>query len=85
MGELDLHKNTISEFHDNLMVFYELCKKEQAKHVGYYVKSLQTIEIPVFDVKKDTIEDRTILRDKNWGTKTKWRDYMKSKGYNNTV
>ena len=61
MADLDLHKSTISEFHEqNLMVYYDLCKKEQSKHVGYWVKSLNQMEIPMFDVKKATIEDRTI-------------------------
>ena len=82
MAELDLHKNTISEFHNNLMVYYDLCKKEQAKHVGFWVKSLNQMEIPGFDLKKDTMENRTVLRDKNWGTKAKWRDYMLSQGFN---
>ena len=60
---LQLNKNTISEFHDNLMEYYDLCKEAQARHVGYWVKSLNQMEIPGFDLKKDTIEDRTILRD----------------------
>ena len=79
---LQLNKNTISEFHDNLMEYYDLCKKAQARHVGFWVKSLNQMEIPGFDLKKDTIEDRTILRDKDWGTKAKWRDYMLSQGFN---
>ena len=84
MGELNLHKSTIGEFHDDLMVYYDLCKREQAKHLGNWVKSFNQMELPVFDIKKDTIQDRTILRDKDWGTKSKWRDYMESHGYNKT-
>ena len=85
---LQLNINTISEFHDNLMEYYDLCKKEQAKHVGFWVKSLNQIEIPEFDLPKNSIQDRTILRDtengkpRNWGTKAKWRDYMLAQGFN---
>jgi hypothetical protein len=43
------------------MVYYDLCKKEQAKHVGYSVKSFHTMEVPEFDIKKENIEDRTIF------------------------
>ena len=31
-NKLDLHKNTISELHDNLMVYYDLGKEKQELH-----------------------------------------------------
>ena len=83
MSNLDLHKSTISEFHEqDLMVYYDLCKREQVKHFGSWIKSFNQIQIPEFDVKKETIQDRTILRNKKWGTKAKWRDEMKKTGFN---
>jgi hypothetical protein len=82
MAILDLHKNTISEFHENLMVYYELCKDKQSKHVGFWIQKIDQLHIPEFDIKKENIENRTILRNKNWGTKLQWRDHMKSVGYN---
>ena len=83
MSDLNLHSSTISEFHEqDLMVYYDLCRREQVKHFGSWIKSFNQIQIPEFDIKKDTIQDRTILRDKNWGTKRKWRNYMMSQGYN---
>ena len=83
MSDLNLHSSTISEFHEqDLMVYYDLCRREQVKHFGSWIKSFNQLQIPEFDIKKDTIQDRTILRDKNWGTKRKWRNYMMSQGYN---
>ena len=85
MSNLNLHSSTISEFHEqDLMVYYDLCKREQVKHFGSWIKSFNQLQIPEFDIKKDTIQDRTILRDKNWGTKRRWRNYMKKQGYNKT-
>jgi len=83
MAKLDLHKNTISEFQDDLMLYYDLCKKEQAKHVGPWITSLHQITIPEFDIKEEIIQDRTILRD-NYGptTRTKLHDYLRSCGFN---
>lgn len=81
-NKLDLHKNTISEFHDNLMVYYDLCKKKQREHIGLFAKKIDNITIPEFVLKEETLENRTILRNKNWGSKAKWRDYMESQGYN---
>ena len=88
MSNLDLHKSTISEFHEqNLMVYYDLCKKKQQEHIGFWIQKIDQIQIPEFDVKKETIQDRTILRNKKWGTKAKWRDEMKKTGFNksNTI
>lgn len=82
MEKLDLHKNSISAFHDNLMEYYKLCKEKQSQHLGTWAKKIDNIAIPEFDITQEKIEDRTILRDKNWGTKVKWRDYMLSQGYN---
>ena len=82
MAELDLHKNTISEFHNNLMVYYNLCKEKQKEHQGSWIKKIDQIAIPEFNIPIENYEDRTILRNKNWGTKAKWRDYMFSQGYN---
>ena len=82
MAELDLKTNTISEFHDNLMTYYDLCKVRQEQHEGYWATATRHVSIPEFVIPKETIEDRTILRDREWGTKIKWRDHMLSKGYN---
>ena len=79
---LSFQKTTIHEWHQNLMSYYDLCKKKQSQHIGFWAKNVDNITIPNFTVKKETVEDRTIMRDKNWGTKAKWRDYMKSQGYN---
>ena len=74
-NKLDLHKNTISEFHDNLMVYYELVKKKQAQHDGVFAEVLTSLTIPDLVLFNEKIEDRTILRDeengkpRNWGTK----------------
>ena len=82
MKSINFKDTTIYDFHKSLMVYYDLCKKKQKKHSGSWFKKVENIHIPEFVVKKSIMEDRTILRDKNWGTKAKWRDYMKQKGYN---
>jgi hypothetical protein len=64
------------------MAYYDLCKQKQKEHITYWAQQVGEITIPEFDIKKETMEDRTILRDKKWGTKAKWRDYMMSQGYN---
>ena len=87
-NKLDLHKNTISEFHDNLMVYYDLVKEKQADHEGPFAEAVRHLMLPELVLHEEKIEDRTILRDeengkpRNWGTKREWRDYMISKGYN---
>lgn len=79
---LSLQTNTISEFHDSLMVYYDLVKQKQAEHQGDFILSKGFLPIPEVNIARDLIEDRTILRDRDWGTKADWRDYMQSKGYN---
>ena len=81
-NKLDLRNTTISEFHDNLMVYYDLVKKKQEEHLGEWATFKKHIHLPEFTITKRSIEDRTILRDREWGTKVEWRDYMHSKGYN---
>jgi len=81
-NKLDLHQNTISEFHNDLMVYYDLAQRKQDTHRGELAESVTTLSIPELVLKKGQREDRTILRDREWGTKAKWRDYMLSKGYN---
>ena len=82
METLTFKNTTIYGFHQNLMVYYDLCKEAQKNHIGFPAKKIDNITIPEFTLKSQTVEDRTILRDKNWGSKAKWRDYMKSQGYN---
>jgi hypothetical protein len=87
-NKLDLGSSTISEFHDNLMVYYDLVKQKQSDHKGVFAEAVTTLKIPEVVFFEEKIEDRTILRDKengkprDWGTKREWRDYMVSKGYN---
>lgn len=81
-NNLDLHSSTISEFHNDLMVYYDLCKEKQREHVGVFAQAVTTISVPEVVLSEETMEDRTILRDREWGTKADWRDYMLSKGYN---
>ena len=87
-NKLDLHINTISDFHDNLMVYYDLVKQKQADHEGVFAEAPLHLDLPELVLFEEKIEDRTILRDeengkpRNWGTKREWRDYMISKGYN---
>jgi len=87
-SKLDLHVNTISDFHDNLMVYYDLVKEKQSTHKGLFAEAVATLDFPEVVFFEEKIEDRTILRDeengkpRNWGTKREWRDYMVSKGYN---
>ena len=82
MAKLDLKTNTISEFHDDLMTYYDLCKVKQEQHEGEWATATHHVPVPEFVIPQEIIEDRTILRDREWGTKIKWRDYMLSKGYN---
>ena len=86
-NNIDLQTTTISDFHKSLMTYYDLCKAKQKQHVGFWTKKITNLAIPEFVIPKDHVVDRTILRDKNWGSKAKWRDYMKSQGYNkhNTI
>ena len=81
-NKLDLHENTINEFHNDLMVYYDMAQREQDKHQGTFAETVTTLSIPELVLVNEKIEDRTILRDREWGTKTEWRDYMLSKGYN---
>lgn len=81
-NKLDLHKNTISEFHNDLMVYYDLVKEKQELHQGPSFQPMSSLPIPELVLFNEKIEDRTILRDREWGTKAEWRDYMLSKGYN---
>tara|TARA_B100001248_G_C27387496_1_gene460481 strand:+ start:1025 stop:1663 length:639 start_codon:yes stop_codon:yes gene_type:complete len=86
-NSLKLAKTSISDFHKSLMTYYDLCKIKQKEHVGFSAKKVGRITIPEFTIPKEHVEDRTILRDKKWGSKSKWRDYMQSQGYNkhNTI
>lgn len=86
--KLDLHKNTISEIHENLMVYYELIKDKQYNHKGNFANIVTRLQLPHFTLSKDIMQDRSILREidngkpRNWGGREEWRDYMISKGYN---
>ena len=79
---LSLEKNTIGDFHRDLMQYYSLVKEKQEAHTGAWGHHEGTL-LPVKDDKQDlVIEDRTILRDRDWGSKTEWRDTMMKAGYN---
>ena len=77
-SNLDLHINTIDEFHNNLMMYYDLVKEKQKQNkdlgVGGVV-NIRRLILPEITLPEEFIEDRTILRDKengkprNWGTK----------------
>ena len=79
---LTLESSTISEFHGSLMMYYELVKDKQRQHTGDWTLSKGTLPIPDINISKESIEDRTILRDRDWGTKAEWRDTMFAHGFN---
>ena len=79
---LTLESSTISEFHGSLMMYYELVKDKQQHHIGDWTLSRGTLPIPDVTIPKELIEDRTILRDRDWGTKAEWRDTMFAHGFN---
>ena len=79
---LTLESSTISEFHGSLMSYYELVKQKQEDHQGEWVLSKGYLPLPQIQIPSQLVEDRTILRDRDWGTKADWRDYMFSKGFN---
>jgi len=81
-NNFDLSSTSISEFHDNLMVYYDLVKQKQADHQGQFAEAVTTLALPETILFEEKIQDRTILRDRSWGSKADWRDYMMSKGYN---
>ena len=81
-NNLSLEKNSISDFHGDLMQYYELVKDKQKQNKGSMAKAITTLKIPNTVFHEEKIEDRTILRDRDWGSKADWRDYMMSKGYN---
>ncbi len=81
---MDLKTNTIGEFYRNLMDYYALARKEHDNSSGELVKYIGNFSVPEFDTKTLNIKDRTILRDRDWGSKKEWRDYMMSCGYNKT-
>tara|TARA_Y100000034_G_scaffold38692_1_gene47615 strand:+ start:2279 stop:2491 length:213 start_codon:yes stop_codon:yes gene_type:complete len=58
-NKLDLHKNTISEFHDNLMVYYDLVKEKQVKHNDVFAEVVTSLPIPDLVLFNEKIEDRT--------------------------
>ena len=58
-NKLDLHENTIKEFHDDLMVYYEMARREQDKHQGTFVETVTTLSIPELVLVNEKIEDRT--------------------------
>ena len=82
MAKLDLHKNTIGDFHRNLMDYYAQAGEKHKRHSGEFVKHIGNFTVPEFNIDYLKVKDRTILRDRNWGSKAEWRDYMMSKGYN---
>jgi len=79
---LTLESSTISEFHDSLMMYYELVREKQKQHQGDWVTSRGYLPLPDINIPKELIEDRTILRDRDWGTKADWRDTMLKHGFN---
>ena len=81
MEALNLKDNTIGDYHRNLMSYYEQVKTEQDK-MHNDVKLLGNFDVPNFDLDSLNVQDRTILRDRDWGSKADWRDYMMSHGYN---
>ena len=66
-NKLDLHVNTISDFHDNLMVYYDLVKEKQRTHKDLFAETVTTLDIPEVVFFEEKIEDRTILRDEENG------------------
>ena len=82
MAKLDLHKNTIGDFHRNLMDYYAQAGERHKRHSGEFVKYIGNFTVPEFNIDYLNVKDRTILRDRNWGSKAEWSDYMMSKGYN---
>ena len=81
-SKLDLYKNTIGDFHRNLMDYYHLAGERHSSHSGEYVRYVGNFPVPEFDVSDLNLKDRTILRARDWGSKEDWRDYMMAKGYN---
>ena len=79
--KLSLDKNTIADFHSNLMQYYSLVKEKQEAHTGAWGHHEGRLS-PVKDDKHDLkVLDRTIMRDRDWGSKTEWRDTMAKAGY----
>ena len=81
-SNLDLYTNTIGDFHRNLMDYYHLAGERHSQHSGEYVKYVGNFPVPKFAISALNLKDRTILRDRDWGSKEEWRDYMMAKGYN---
>ena len=80
--KLSLEKSTIGDFHRDLMQYYSLAKEKQKTHTGswgYHEGSINPIED---DGKDLNVQDRTIMRDRDLGSKTEWRDTMMKAGYN---
>ena len=79
---LTLESNTISEFHGSLMTYYELVKVKQKEHAGNWIRFQDALKIPDIKFSKQFAKDKTILRERDWGTKIKWRDTLLSMGFN---
>lgn len=80
--KLTLEKNTIGDFHRDLMQYYSLVKEKQKAHTGSWGHHEGKLS-PVADDGKDlNVQDRTIMRDRDWGSKSEWRDTMMKAGYN---
>ena len=45
-NKLELGSSTISEFHENLMVYYNLVKQKQSDLKGVYAEAVTTLKIP---------------------------------------
>ena len=60
-SNLDLHKNTISEFHDNLMVYYELVKEKQDNHKGSFAEAVRYLMLPELVLHEEKIEDLSLI------------------------
>ena len=79
---LTLESNTISEFHGSLMTYYELVKVKQKEHAGNWIRFKDALKIPDIKFSKQFAKDKTILRERDWGTKIEWRDTLLSMGFN---
>tara|TARA_Y100001970_G_scaffold88125_1_gene111232 strand:- start:4363 stop:4968 length:606 start_codon:yes stop_codon:yes gene_type:complete len=63
------------------MQYYSLVKEKQEAHTGAWGHHEGRLS-PVKDDKHDLkVLDRTIMRDRDWGSKTEWRDTMAKAGY----
>ena len=80
--KLSLEKSTIGDFHRNLMEYYSLVKEKQKAHTGAWGYHEGKLNPVANDGKDLNVQDRTIMRDRDWGSKTEWRDTMMKAGYN---